>query len=107
VAPSKAQRPACSIEELKKLIVGVEAMHPPAAADEIFNTDRPKDTGWSIWDGEFDTPTSIVVRLTNHYGELMFRVSFLSQRDYVISETQYDYPDHVFTLLDKKRPITV
>ncbi len=103
----KAKRSECSIEELEKLIVPLQAMHPPATANEVIKHDRPKLDEWSIWDAEFDTPMSIIVRLIGRYGEAVTRVAFLNRHDYVMSETVFDYPDNVYDLVDQKRAVTV
>lgn len=87
-------------------------MHPQAPADEVFNYNRPPSDDpyhdqWNIWDGEFDTPSSITVRLISRNGELNIRTAFLDRNSYVMSETQFDYPDNINVLLDQKRRITV
>ncbi len=103
----------CSIASLEKLIVPATAMHPQSAAGEPVNdnradapnnSDEPK---WSIWDGEFDTPRSVTIRLLSRNGEMIVRVSFLDRHNYVMSETLFDYPDNINVLLEQKRPITV
>lgn len=86
-------------------------MAPPAGAGEVFNPSPTPDPNpfhnlWSIWDGEYDTPTSITVRLTRRIGEANVRVAFLDRHNYVISETVFDYPDNINILIEQGRNVT-
>jgi len=107
----KPKQPQCSIEELKKLIVPVKSMAPPAPADEVFNPNPTPDKDpyhnlWNIWDGEYDTPTSITIRLIRRIGEANYRVAFLDRHNYVMSLTLFDFPDNINILHEQKREVT-
>jgi len=110
-AGKNSSQSACSIEELKKLIVPAKSMAPPAPPTEVFNPNPTPDADpyhnlWNIWDGEYDTPTSITIRLMRRIGEANYRVAFLDRRNYVMSETLFDYPDNINVLHQQNRAVT-
>jgi hypothetical protein len=90
----------CSIDEMKKLADDHLERLPSSPARAFADPDpsTPSEGGgvsWQIFERASGVPHSIVTEIRHELGQDKIRISFLSRRDFVISETKILYAERV------------